>query len=87
MFTTVMFYALSVLAAEDNTKSVLVPTPATQEATAATTTTPPEFICVNGKCRRVVGVEEQTYEITRRRVFGGQVTRNGARTVYKTSRR
>lgn len=87
MFTSVLFYALAVLASEDNTKSVLVPTPAAQEAPAATTTTTPQFICENGKCRRVVGVEEQTYETHRRRVFGGHVTRNGTRTVYKTSRR
>jgi hypothetical protein len=94
MFTTVLFYALSVLATEDNTQSVLVPTPATQEVPAVATpelaaapSTSPEFVCVNGKCRRVTGVEEQTYETQRRRIFGGHVIRNGTRTVYKTSRR
>lgn len=104
MFTNVLFYALTVLTAEDTTQSVLVPTPATQEAkpavvAAAPVATPvvapvtvvaapaPRFVCENGKCRRVTHVEEQVYETHRHRIFGGHVTRNGTRTVYKTSRR
>lgn len=86
MFTSVLFYVLTVMATEDNTKSVLVPTPAAQEAPAAAVSAP-QFVCENGRCRRVVGIEEQTYETHRRRVLGGHVTRNGTRTVYKTSRR
>lgn len=103
MFTTAMVYTLMVLASEDNTQSVLVPTPATQNATVApqavvvreiaTETvvvpveTAPNFVCVDGKCRRVTSVETQTHETTRRRLFGGPVIRNSTRTVYKTSRR
>jgi hypothetical protein len=87
MFTNVLLFTLAVLGSPDNTKSVMVPTPATQEAAPATPCSPPQFVCENGKCRRVVSVEEQTYETARRRFFGGHVTRNGTRTVYKTSRR
>lgn len=92
MFTSVLFCALTVLATEDNTQSVLVQTPtvaSTQEASAAAvvSTPVPQFVCENGTCRRVVNVEEQAYETHRRRLFGGHVTRKGTRTVYKTSRR
>lgn len=87
MFTAVMLFALAT-DTPDNTQSVLVePTPAVASDTPAPTSAPTEeFICVNGRCRRVVRVENEQTSTQRRRLFGGYIIRNTDRTVYRTRR-
>lgn len=89
MFTAIAFLALLADDA-DTTKSVLVnPPAASAQETAPETdvaTSGEEFICVDGKCRRVVGVASEQITTQRRRPFGRYVIRNTDRTVYRTRR-
>lgn len=87
MFTAVMLFAL-VTDTPDNTQSVLVDPPAAVVPEPVVVAAEPveEFICVNGRCRRVVRVENEQTSSQRRRLFGGYIIRNTDRTVYRTRR-